>query len=64
MKRKNKFKLVLPESVSIPFDLHFIRTEIKSLKKSSEKFHYMNKYTGDDSILDFYKKNSNIIDPN
>lgn len=62
MNKNQPKKIQLPEHQSIHFDLHYITPHTRKKKTRSEKFHYMKKYMGEGAILDFYKKNSNILD--
>ncbi|TSE09737.1 hypothetical protein [Aquimarina algiphila] len=60
--KKHKDFFNIPEHTSIPFDLHYICVSEKENTDDIKKFHYMKKYKSKGVILDFYKKNSNILE--
>ncbi|GAA0728015.1 hypothetical protein GCM10009430_36730 [Aquimarina litoralis] len=62
--KKTKYKehLSFPEHPAIPFDVHFLSIKEKDKRNTPEKFQYMKKYKSEGAIMDFYKKNSNILD--
>lgn len=61
-KLKHEDLLSFPEHVSIPFDIHYLSIKEKDKRDTPEKFQYMKKYKSEGAIMDFYKKNSNILD--
>ncbi len=62
--KKYKDLIDIPESESVPFDIHYICITEKKSSNQDVKFAYMKKYKSLGVISDFYKKNSNIIDTN
>ncbi len=62
MKNKNNIaKVHVMENSNVPFDLHFISSELKRMVPGEDHKVEMDRYFGKGMIMDFYKNNSNMF---